>query len=191
MRHAIPDRQLRISNPIRSVHWLQKEVPKAQPLKLRRHRASLRKHQLQFIARRLHKPCSSLRTHANPVNPRRRLYRTVRFHRNLKIALVQFVDQHAIQLQQRLASRAHYKSPFLRSTHGPCRCNRLDEIAGGLKSALHPRRLHRQIVYRRTGRSPMHDRSRDPTINCILQTGRTPPLVPTAHLRLAAYKKSL
>lgn len=103
------------------------------------------KHQLQFIARRLHKLRACLWTHAYPVDTRRCLYRAIRLHRNFKIAFVQCVDQHAIQLQQRFASRAHYESRSLRSTDGPCCSDSLCQIDGGLKSpsafAVHAHKL--------------------------------------------------
>ncbi len=98
--------------PVRPIHRLQKEMAELQPFKLRRHRAHLRKHQLQFFSGRLHAaraPAFGL-THSQSMPA--------------GAATVPFVStaiskprscsasiSTAIQLQQRLAARTHHKTP--------------------------------------------------------------------------------
>ena len=86
-----------------------KKCLKPQPLKLHWDRTHLRINQLQLVSAALHQSCASLGAHANPVQSRRRRNRSIGFHRNLKSARMQRLNQGRIHLQQRLAARANHK----------------------------------------------------------------------------------
>jgi len=134
MLHAVLHRQVRIQNAIRPIHWLQKEVLERQIFQSRRIEPLLRKYQLQFASRSLKKRRTSLGANAKPIDPLRRNYSPVRFHRNLKTAGMECVNQRRVQLQQRLTTSADNKLASSRDILiGPFAVNRCRDIRGRIE----------------------------------------------------------
>ena len=161
---------------------------KRKPLIIGKILVFLRNHDLDFITLRDHKFRPHFRTDANPVDTRRHGNRTVGFDRDFKTGAVHRVDQHFIQLEQRLATGEYDIAVFrmIRRQQGnntlcQCFCRRVfaatftcrpDEIgitkpANGARSVFFP----------------------SPTTNCSPKNGRTRQDARYVRPRPAVYKK--
>src|SRR5207249_603250 len=90
------------------------EVAKRKPLIPLRFCAELREHELEFVALPKDQVGAGLRTHANPVDTRRRDPGAVRLDRDLEALTVEGLNQLLIELEERLASGADDKRTRLR-----------------------------------------------------------------------------
>src|SRR5437868_10814559 len=107
MREAVRECRARIGGELRTVHRLQKKLVEGHRLELRRVKFRLRIHELQLVAATKHQFGPRLRTHANPIEARWRLPRSVRLDGDLEAERMQGIDNWGIELQQRLAARTH------------------------------------------------------------------------------------
>lgn len=95
-----------------AIHWLQKEVVKAQrgeiePVGLK---TGLREDQLQLVALNLNQSSAGLWADTDPINSIRCLNGSVGLHSNFESMRVKRLEQQCVQLQQRLASGHHDKA---------------------------------------------------------------------------------
>ena len=105
MRETISDCLTDVLDQIRSIHRLQREMPKGQVLKnLRlRLRFDLWVHELQLIARQQLEWSVCLRAHANPIDARRRRSRAVGLYDDLESLGMERGCQRLVDLQERFA----------------------------------------------------------------------------------------
>src|SRR5438128_116669 len=89
-----------------SIHGLQEEMAEIEPDKALRFGTSLRKYQLQLVAAFEHEVAAGLRADANPIDAGRGLKRSVGLDSDFETALMESVDELAVDLQQRLAASA-------------------------------------------------------------------------------------
>lgn len=120
------DRELRVDVARCVVHRLHEKVFEVELFVLGKTLVVLRHHDFQLVAFRHDKRRVGFRTHANPVDALEHRQRTVRFDRHFEAGFVQRIDERLVDLQHRLAARAH--DEFVRLAFRPQRCDLRDEF---------------------------------------------------------------
>ena len=112
----------RVDRPLAvgAVHRLDQEMAEIPAFELGRIDSVLGPDQLQFVARALDDLGPGLGADADPVEPADRRQRAVGLDRDSEAALVQRVDQRAVELKHRLAA-GHHRQPLLRARTPQCR----------------------------------------------------------------------
>jgi hypothetical protein len=129
--HAIRDSKFSVTTPFRTIHRLQEQVLKGEVLELYWLSVDLRIHKFKFLARSLDQLRYSFWTHANPINARRRRYRSVCLDCDLKSSLLDCGNQRRIKLKQRFAAGDY--DQLSRSHPCPSAGNRGSEHISALK----------------------------------------------------------
>src|SRR3982750_1422927 len=125
MLETILQRLRGVGLALRSVHRLEKVMPKLEMLVPGRLASHLGKHQLELVPTPHHQLGASLGAHTEPVDATGRLDRSIGFDCDFEPSPVEGLDQLAVELQQRLATGTHHEPAALgprRPGSGHCFC---------------------------------------------------------------------